>query len=80
MVINKKGNKIYNFFVLQVTFLLKWVFFSFSYDLARVGEVSDRKVSNRPASIIASHGITESPILLPAYLPFSQLLVEGFQI
>ena len=80
MVINKKGNKIYNFFVLQVTFLLKWVFFSFSYDLARVGEVSDRKVSNRRASIIASHGITESLILIPAHLPFSQLLVEGFQI
>ena len=31
-------------------------------------------------SIISSHLITELPIMLPAYLPFSQLHVAGFQI
>ena len=89
MVINKKTSKIYNFFCftgypffvkIWRTFCWNVFFFSSFYNLARVGEVSDCKVSDRSASTISSHLITESLIILPAYLPFSQQLVEGFQI
>ena len=89
MVINKKTSKIYNFFCFTgyLFFVKSWrtfcwnvFFFSSFCDLARVGEVSDCKVSDRFASTISSHVITESLIILPAYLPFSQQLVEGFQI
>ena len=37
-------------------------------------------VSSSYDSIISSHVITESSIILAKYFPFSQLHVEGFQI
>ena len=66
MVINNKASKIYKLFVLPFIFFpLEFVMVLF------VGTVL-------ASSIILSQAITELSIMLPACLPFSQLLVEGF--
>ena len=64
MVINKKASKIYKFFVSQI------VFFSIKFCVTIF-------VSS---SIISSHVIVESSIMLAKYFPFLQLHVAWFQI
>ena len=65
------------FCILQVIFFsLKFAgtgFASSSFDLALLFDLAS-------ASIISSHIIAESSIVLAKYFPFSQLQVEGFQI
>ena len=73
MVTNIKASKIYKFFVLQVTFfLLKFVGMLFAGNVF-VGAIL-------VPSVTSSRIITESSIILLAYLPFSQVHVEGLQI
>ena len=76
MVINEKMCEIKKFSFLQFTF----------YSLTFVGTVFVEVISVEVVfirtftSILSSHIITESPIILPKYLPFSQVRVLGFQI
>ena len=65
MVINKRASKIEKFFVSHIAFLsLKFVVTVFGSSV----------------SIISSHDITESSIILAKNLPFLELHVAGFQI
>ena len=69
MVISKNASKIKKFCVLKVAFFsLKFVS---SNDLAAASSLYD--------SIISSHVIAESSIILAKYFSFSQLHVAGFQ-
>ena len=57
----------FRFFILKIAFfVLKFVVLAF--------------VSSSYDSIISSHVITKSSIILAKYFPFSQLHVAGFQI
>ena len=73
MVINEKVSKIYKFSILQVTFsLLKFAGIVLVV-IVFIGTVFG-------TSIISSHVIMESPIILSKYLLYSQVHVLGFQI
>lgn len=85
MKINTKTSKVYNFFILQVTFVVvkicwkrfSWNSFchnSFSWNSFFFLE----KVLF--TSLILSYVITESQIILPKQLPFSQVHVLGLQL
>ena len=68
MVNKKRASNIYKIFTLQFAFLLKFietVFFAALYNLATAPNIS-------------SHITTESPIILPKYLPLSKAHVERF--
>ena len=59
-------------------FLLKFVEHVFVSSLFNLASSFD--LASRPAYIISSHVIAETPIIFPKYFPFWQLHVAGFQI
>ena len=67
-LIETNASKIYKLSILQVPFLsLKFIAIDFSD-------------SCRTVSMISSHVIIDSSVVLSKYLPFSQIHVLGFQI
>ena len=80
-VINKNASKIWKYFILQITFFsLKFagiVLFEIAFVLTVFVGAAFAGIL-LVTSTISSHVITESPVILSKYLPFSEVHVLGF--